>query len=113
MPARDDIRRLALDLPEGYEADHHGIPSFRVNKKIYCTVHLDRPRIVLKLDREDQLNLVAAHPGIVVEAEWYPQHGWTYVWFEKTDLDTLALLLKLAWANVAPKRLVKQFSGDA
>jgi hypothetical protein len=47
MPDRDDIRRLALALPEGYEADHHGIPSFRVAKKIYCTVHLDRPRIVL------------------------------------------------------------------
>jgi hypothetical protein len=113
MPDRDDIRRLALALPEGYEADHHGIPSFRVAKKIYCTVHLDRPRIVLKLDRDDQLNLIAALPGLVEEAEWYPQHGWTYAWFEKTDLQTLELLLKLAWANVAPKRLSKAFSSGA
>lgn len=107
MPSRDDIRALALALPEAYEQDHHGIPSFRVNKKIFCTVHLDRPRIVLKLDRDDQLNLAAEHPGIVEEAEWYPHHGWTYVWFEKAGDDLLGLLLRLAWANLAPRRLVK------
>jgi len=110
MITREDIRALALALPEAYEQDHHGIPSFRVNKKIFCTVHLDRPRIVLKLDRDDQLNMVAAHPGVVEEAEWYPHHGWTYVWFEKTDAPTLSLLLRLAWGHVAPKRLVKAAS---
>ena len=110
MITREDIRALSLALPEAYEQDHHGIPSFRVNKKIFCTVHLDRPRIVLKLDRDDQLNMAAAHPGVVEEAEWYPRHGWTYVWFEKADEPTLSLLLRLAWGNVAPKRLVKTAS---
>lgn len=84
-----------------------------MNRRFYRTVRLDRPRIVLKLDREDQLSLVAALSGIVVEAERRPRPGRTFAWFEKTDLDTLASPLKPPWANVAPKRRVKLFSGDA
>jgi hypothetical protein len=107
MPTRDHIRRIALALPEAYEADHHGIPSFRVGKKIFCTVHLDRPRIVLKLDREVQLDMIAAHPGVVEPCDYQPQHGWTFVWLEKADVPTLERLLRLAWSAVAPKKLVK------
>lgn len=107
MPTRDDIRSIALALPEAYEADHHGIPSFRVAKKIFCTVHLDRPRIVLKLDREVQLDMVAAHPGVIEECDYQPRHGWTFVWFEAADLPTLEALLRLAWSAVAPKKLVE------
>ena len=33
MLTRDDVRRIALDQPEAYEADHHGMPSFRVARK--------------------------------------------------------------------------------
>jgi hypothetical protein len=61
--AQDDIRRLALAFPEAVEADHHGIPSFRVAGKIVCTLHQDRPRMMVKLDVEDQRNLAEAHPG--------------------------------------------------
>ena len=107
MATWDDIRRSALALPQAYEADHHGIPSFRVGKKIFCTVHLDRPRIVLKLDREVQLNMIAAHPGVVEECDYQPRHGWTFVWFETSDLPTLEALLSMAWAAVAPKKLLK------
>ena len=107
MPTRDDIRRIALALPQAYEADHHGIPSFRVRKRIFCTVHLDRPRIVLKLDREVQLDMIAAHPGVVEPCDYQPQHGWTFVWFEQADTSALVILLRLAWSAVAPKRLVQ------
>jgi hypothetical protein len=58
--AQDDIRRLALAFPEAVEADHHGIPSFRVAGKIVCTLHQDRPRMMVKLDAEDQRNLAEA-----------------------------------------------------
>ena len=107
MTSEDDIRRVALALPEAYEEGHHGIPSFRVNKKIFCTIHLDRPRIVLKLEREDQLNLAQARPGVVEPADWSPQHGWTYVWRERAGTGEVEAWLRMAWAAVAPKRLLK------
>ena len=38
---RDTVRRLALAMPEATEADHHGIPSFRVGKSIGSRTEAD------------------------------------------------------------------------
>ena len=103
----DDVRHLALALPEAVEADHHGMPSFRVAGKIFCTIHQSHPRIMVKLATEDQDNLVAGHPGVIepVPGSW-GRKGSTFVWYEKADEATIAMLLKLAWSGVAPKRLL-------
>jgi len=65
MVSPDDIRRLALGLPDAVEADHHGMPSFRVGGRIFSTIHQAHPRMMVKLDPEDQRNLVEAHAGVV------------------------------------------------
>ena len=101
-----NIRRFAMALPEAVEADHHGIPSFRVAGKIFCTIHQDRPRMMVKLDAEDQRNLAEAHPGVVEPVPGYwGRKGSTFVWYEKADAVLVEMLLGMAWANVAPKRL--------
>jgi len=106
--AADDVRRLAMELPQAVEADHHGMPSFRVSGRIFCTIHQDQPRIMVKLPAEDQDNLTAGHPGVIepVPGAW-GRKGSTFVWYEKTDAATIAMLLHLAWRHVAPKSLVK------
>ena len=102
----DDIRRLALALPEAVEADHHGMASFRVAGKIFSTIHVEHPRMMVKLDAEDQANLAAGHPGVVEPAPGYwGRKGSTFVWYEKADTALVEMLLALAWRNVAPKRL--------
>lgn len=106
MLTRDDIRRAALALPGAYEEGHFDIPSFRVAKKIFCTVHADQPRIVLKLSPEDQHNLVDGQAVTPVEGAW-GRKGWTYVWFENLEAERLPGLMRTAWAQVAPKRLLK------
>lgn len=106
MTSAADIRRLALALPEAVEADHHGIPSFRVAGKIFCTIHRDRPRMMVKLDPEDQRNLSEAHPGVVEPVPGYwGRKGSTFVWYEPADADLVETLLGMAYAGVAPKRL--------
>jgi hypothetical protein len=106
MLTRDDIRRIALGLPEAYEEGHFDVPSFKVAKKIFCTVHLDHPRIVLKLDPEDQHNLL--EDGVVEPVRGaFGRKGWTCVWFERIEAARLETLVRLAWATVAPRRLAK------
>jgi len=106
VPGVDDIRGLALALPEAVEADHHGIPSFRVAGKIFCTIHLDRPRMMVKLDPEDQRNLAEAHPGVVEPVPGYwGRKGSTFVAYQRADAALIATLLRMAWTNVAPARL--------
>jgi hypothetical protein len=107
MLTADDIRRLALAQPEAVEQDHFGMPSFRVAKKIFCTLHQDQPRTMLKLDPEDQRNLVAGYPEVIVPVPGYwGQKGSTFIYYERIAEDRLADLMRLAWAGVAPKRLL-------
>jgi hypothetical protein len=105
MLTREDVRRIALSMPESYEEPHFDIPSFRVNRKIFCTIHMDRPRIMLKLDPEDQHNLADGEAIEAVPGYW-GRTGGTFVWFEKLAPERLPDLMRLAWANVAPKRLL-------
>jgi hypothetical protein len=43
MPTADDVRRLALALPEAYEDTHRRKPAFRVNKRIFAMLGVERP----------------------------------------------------------------------
>lgn len=113
MLTQDDVRRLALAQPEAYEADHHGMPSFRVGKKIFCTIHQDRTRTMLKLDPEDQRNLSEGRPGVIEPVPGYwGEKGSTFVWFERIEEPDLAGLMRMAWVQVAPKSLLARVSGE-
>ncbi len=118
MAEAADLRRLALALPEAYEDLHRRRSAFRVNKRIFAMLGatgndalftgLGDARIaVVKLDRNDQLNMVAAFEGAVTPTGDYGHHGWTYLRLEDLDEPALAMLLRLAWTHVAPKRLSK------
>lgn len=119
-----DVRRIALALPEAYEDTHRGRPAFRVQTKIFAMLNQPKPggagegffaplfgaRAVMSMtvDREDQLNLAAAYPDAVVAAGRY---GFSYVWLDEIELETLEMVLRMSWAHVAPKRLSKSLSG--
>jgi len=114
MLTREDVRRIALAQPEAFEADHFGMPSFRVAKKIFCTIHQDRPRAMLKLDVEDQRNLAEGAPSVIEPVPGYwGRRDSTFVWFEKIDEERFADLMRMAWFQVAPKRLISKFSSGA
>jgi hypothetical protein len=102
----EDIRRLALALPEVVESDHHGIPSFRVRGKIFCTIRPGGSRMMVKLDSEDQHNLCGGRPDAVEPVPGYwGQKGSTFVDLLRVDKALAEILLRLAYANVAPKSL--------
>lgn len=118
MSGAADLRRVALGLPETYEDVHRLRPAFRVEKRIFAMLGVTAnsalfPGLaaddiaVVKLDREDQLNMAAAFPQAVQPTETYGHHGWTYVRLPRIDEAALATVLRLAWAHVAPKRLSK------
>jgi len=106
MLTRADVRDAALALPEAYESSHFDVADFRVSKKIFCTIHADTPRMVLKLDPEDQHNLADGDAIQRIPNAWGAK-GWTYVYFEKLAAERLPDLMRMAWATVAPKRLLK------
>ncbi|HEX4095559.1 MAG TPA: MmcQ/YjbR family DNA-binding protein [Caulobacteraceae bacterium] len=118
MVTQDDLRRIALALPAAYEDMHRKRPAFRVETRIFAmlgaagggavftSLGWDDVAVV-KLDCEDQLNLAAGYQGAVEPTETYGHHGWTYLRLDQLDEAALSLVLQLAWAHVAPKRLIR------
>jgi len=118
MASASDLRRAALALPEAYEDTHRRRPAFRVKARIFAMLGVTGNETlftslgwdnvaVVKLDREDQLNMAAAHPDAIQPTETYGHHGWTYLRLENLDVETLEMVLRLAWVHVAPKGLSK------
>ena len=116
MSTPADLRRIALGFPEAYEDTHRRRPAFRVNKRLFAMLGVighdslfpglaAEETAVIKLPREDQLNMAAAFEGAVRPTETYGHHGWTYLNLPALDEAGLSMLLRMAWAEVAPKRL--------
>ena len=104
-----DVRRLALALPETEEHDHFGRPSFRVGKKLFVTMP-EVGRANLKVPMEELRALVAERPEVFRDVVWGQLHR-LGVDLSAIDADELAELVETAWAEVAPKRLVAAHFG--
>lgn len=106
---RDDVRRLALALPEAVESSHQGRPDVRVGGKIFVSFGPRDPRFaVVKLRPGDQDMLTSVEPAIFspVAGGW-GHKGWTTIDLDVADEAAARSALTHAWRMVAPKRLVK------
>ena len=119
MAQADDVRRLCLAQPEVLEQDYHGVPTFRVAGRKFASLHpvgashfadidFQEPAVVVHLDREDQRGLAEAYPEAILPHRYFARHGWAVVVLRLVDEALLGLLLRMAWACVAPKRLLRR-----
>jgi len=105
---RARLRALCLALPEAYEEQTWGTPTFRVRKKIFVTVgdHLDRPSASMKADRLECAALLAQGDPF-----FYPPYvgskGWIGVDLSSgaLDWDELGELVVESYRLIAPRRL--------
>lgn len=105
------LRKRALKLPETSEAPHFDMPSFRVAGKIFATARVNERKAMLKLPRDLQLALCAAHAGAIepVPGTW-GQRGATFVFIDKIPESLFADLVASAWANAAPKKVREAYA---
>lgn len=101
----EQARRLALDLPEAVEQDHHGRPSFRVEGKIFAT-QWDERHLNLMLDEGGIATAVQATPPRVERLWWGKRLAAVRVDLRRVDSELLRELLTDAWEGKAPRRLL-------
>jgi hypothetical protein len=92
----DDARRLALCLAGAVEQDHHGRPSFRVDKRIFATLW-DSEHMNVMLDEPGIHTAVRSYPEVCAEVWWGKRLAAVRVDLARTEGGLLRELLTDAW----------------
>ncbi|MDQ2842260.1 MAG: MmcQ/YjbR family DNA-binding protein [Acidobacteriota bacterium] len=97
----DDFRRLAMALAGTTESAHMGHPDFRINGKIFATLHYpDENWGMVKLSQEHQDCFVQSQPNVFVPVKGaWGRQGSTSVRLAAMDANTLEQALRLAWST--------------
>jgi len=108
----DDFRRMALALDGAIESSHMGHPDFRVNNRIFATLH-DGDRFgMVALMPEQQQELIDGHPEMFSpEAGAWGRGGSTRVHLASARQEVLGEALTLAWQNAVRKTSAKRSTG--
>ena len=101
-----DFRRIALKCPGAVEHSHMGHPDFRINGKIFATLHYpDEKWGMVKLPLEHQDNFLRTQPEVFIPAKGaWGRQGSTNVRLAAVDENTLENALRLACSNVTEKK---------
>ncbi len=113
MVTEDDVRRVALSLPETTEKPSYGTPGFRVKDKLFARIREEGDVLVVWVDDLDEKEtLVASEPDKFFTTPHYDGHPTVLVRFEAVDVDELTELLTDSWRSRASKRLVDAFDAN-
>ena len=123
----DDVRRIALALPETSEKESRGLASWRVRDKLFVW---ERPLRKSDLEalgdaapdgpilgaRVEHLvakeALLADNPGVFFTTPHFDGYPAILVRLDEIGLDDLGEVIVEAWLNRAPKRLVRAWAEE-
>lgn len=120
----DDVRRIALSLPETSEQDMHGLMSWRVKDKLFVwerplrqsdlrVLGPDAPTgeiLGARVEHEGaKLALIESDPAIYFTIPHFDGYAAVLVLLEHIDVDELRELIVDAWLVRAPKRLADAY----
>jgi hypothetical protein len=94
----DQVRALALGLPEAIEQDHHGRPSFRVRGAIFATLWSATELNVMVGD-ELILAAVADAPEVCAPRYWGKRLAAVQVDLDAAGAGLVGDLLQAAWES--------------
>ncbi|WP_406390385.1 MmcQ/YjbR family DNA-binding protein [Streptomyces sp. NBC_00887] len=104
----DDVRTIALTLPDTAEKLAWGQPTFRVAGKIFAALGDDDTTMGVKCPVEDRAELIASEPEKFFVREG---HDDNYAWLRVRlaaleDAAELTAVLTDSWRQAAPRKLL-------
>ncbi|GHJ33334.1 hypothetical protein TPA0910_77670 [Streptomyces hygroscopicus subsp. sporocinereus] len=108
MTTSDDVRSIALSLPQTTEKIAWSMPTFRVAGKMFATLPEDETSMAVRCPKEEREELVLAEP----EKFWVAGHEAGSAWVRVRlaaleDLDELRDILLDSWRQAAPASLLE------
>ncbi|MEX3105906.1 MULTISPECIES: MmcQ/YjbR family DNA-binding protein [unclassified Streptomyces] len=108
----EDVRRIALSLPDTTEKVAWSMPTFRVAGKMFVTLPEDETSIAVRCPKEERDELVLAEPGKFWIADHEAQFAWVRARLAAVeDEEELRAILADSWRQAAPTRLLEAYPG--
>jgi hypothetical protein len=110
MPDAEDVRRIALSLPDTTEKIAWSMPTFRVAGKMFATLPEEETSIAVRCPKEERDELVLSEP----EKFWIADHEAGFAWVRARlaaldGEDELRDILADSWRQAAPPRLLEAY----
>jgi hypothetical protein len=102
----DEVRAMALALPESEERPSYGTPGFRVSDKLFARV-LDEESIVVKMGFDQREVFVSSKPETFAVTPHYQDYPMVIVRLGAVDRPLLRAVLQEAWSMCASPRVLK------
>jgi hypothetical protein len=104
----DDVRRLALALPEVTEEPHFQMSSFRIRGKIFATVPPDNEYLHLFVAELERETMITLHPNTFEKLWWGKKVAGLRARLATAAEPDVQRLLRSAWQLKAPRKLVER-----
>jgi hypothetical protein len=105
----EQARAFALSLPETVEQPHFDMSSFRVNKKIFCTVPAEGKTLHVFVGDDEARAAVAEDPAAFEELWWGKKLSGVRVHLAKAKVGPVRELLEESWRMRAPKKVLSEY----
>ena len=114
MATVDDVRRIALSLPETVEKPWYGTPGFRVRDKGFLRLRSDSDDrlVVFVADLEEKEALLASGGAAYSTTSHYDGYPIVLVDVAAVDVDELTELITDSWLAKAPARVRTAYLND-
>ena len=109
----EDVREIALSLPQVEEAIAYGKPAFKAFGKFLARVRKEDNSIVLVgVDFDEREMLMEAEPGIFHITPHYKDYPSVLARLDTVEPGTVRSFLERRWRQCAPKKFLKAFDAQ-
>ena len=114
MVTWDEVRSLALALPEVDEATSWGRPCFKVRGKTFAGLSRHEGAMWTRCDSEERPLIVASNPDLYrLTPHFERSPAYLLIWLDSAEPGDVRERLVDAWLLKAPKRLAEALPDDA
>jgi hypothetical protein len=109
----DEVRTMAMALPEVHEGTSYGTPAFYVRKKFFLRLKEDGETIVLRINPFERDYLLQAEPDAFYVTDHYRDYPAVLARLPVVTPDRLRERIADAWRMMAPRKLAEAYDRAA